>query len=244
MRHQFIGIGMLILAITIGCLTSSTAPNAFDAQGLSWLAAHRTEHLTGALLALTNLLTPVSIVLLALIAGLLAWWMSNDKRTACYVIGVVGFGSVFTQVLKHVFQRSRPETALQVIPETDFSFPSGHVTGMVALSTAIVVVIVRFMGKQVGLAAAFFGITLSLSTAFARVYLGDHWPTDVIAGALIGMGTAFTGLPALKMNRGKSCSGDSRPTTEHPQTLERKIRYGGHGLGYEPRPTLGAQNRS
>jgi undecaprenyl-diphosphatase len=72
-----------------------------------------------------------------------------------------------------------------LVTETDFSFPSGHVTGTVALvgATLVVVTFTRTRARVAALALAVFVVTLVAGT---RLYLGVHWLTDVVAGAIFG----------------------------------------------------------
>lgn len=95
--------------------------------------------------------------------------------------------------LKPLVARLRPfeiaDTMRQLLidPPSDFSFPSGHTTSSFAAATALAAA--RARG---GLAA----MILAAVIAFSRLYLYVHYPTDVIAGALIG---AFSGLAAYAL---------------------------------------------
>ncbi|GLU90859.1 phosphatase PAP2 family protein [Agromyces sp. NBRC 114283] len=86
------------------------------------------------------------------------------------------------QLLKHLFGRARPEDMLVT---SDFgSFPSGHVA-----NAATIAVVVGIIAPRVWVWA--LGVAYTLLMAFTRTYLGVHWLTDTIAGALVGVGVAL-----------------------------------------------------
>lgn len=105
----------------------------------------------------------------------------------------VAFGSAivsrffFTVIIRHFYHHLRPFLVLQnahllIAPDYEQSFPSGHTAFLFALSTAI-----YFYNKKAG--SVF--LILSALVGFARVFVGVHWPRDIIGGAILGIGTAF-----------------------------------------------------
>ncbi|HEY8530692.1 MAG TPA: phosphatase PAP2 family protein [Limnochorda sp.] len=108
------------------------------------------------------------------------------------MVAAVGGSHLVVQLLKHVVQRDRPYLVVEgsrgvVAPLLDHSFPSGHTTS--AASMAVVL-----SGAAPALAPAL--IALAALVAFSRMYLGHHYPSDVLAGALIG---ALSGVSALAL---------------------------------------------
>ena len=87
-------------------------------------------------------------------------------------------------IIKNLVQRPRPFvtfTDIQILIPTpsEFSFPSGHT----ASSFAAAAVFYRFLPKQLGIPA----VVLAGLIGFSRLYVGVHYPTDVLAGMLMGV---------------------------------------------------------
>jgi undecaprenyl-diphosphatase len=96
------------------------------------------------------------------------------------VAEVVSVGLV--QVLKHLVGRARPEDMLIL---SDFgSFPSGHVANAATIATALYVIFPRVW-------TALAGAAWVLLMAFSRTYLGAHWLSDTLGGAMIGAAAAL-----------------------------------------------------
>lgn len=123
------------------------------------------------------------------VAGLLATTKGRTRRAALRGVGAIAFASVSANLVgKNLFPRRRP--AAELLPEhrrlakrpTSSSFPSGHAASAAAFTTALAMEH-RGMGR---LAAPLAG-----AVAYSRVHTGVHWPTDVLAGAAIGVGAAY-----------------------------------------------------
>jgi len=109
------------------------------------------------------------------------------KRHALVIMGLAGaLGLIINVMVSHIYFRPRPFMVLrkgtftQLIPHSaDASFPSDHTTGSFGFAAAS-------WGKAPKWITITFTV-LAVLNAIARVYVGVHWPTDVIAGIIIGM---------------------------------------------------------
>ena len=90
------------------------------------------------------------------------------------------------ELAKHLVDRPRPPVALHLVAVRSSSFPSSHATAAFAVWGVIALVLAREW-RGVGRWALWVVAVLIASTvAFSRLYLGVHWPTDVVAGAALG----------------------------------------------------------
>ncbi len=114
---------------------------------------------------------------------------ARDRRQKAAVLGVASalIALGINQVIVHLWARPRPflfHPAILVMPgSTDPSFPSDHAAFAFALAACLVVV-----NRRLGILA----LLLAALIGFSRVFTGEHYPSDVLAGALIGAGVALT----------------------------------------------------
>lgn len=97
-------------------------------------------------------------------------------------------------ILKNIFARPRPyavnpEITLLIPPLSDFSFPSGHAGSSFAVAASL-----GFSGSGFFLPA----VILAVGISFSRMYLYVHYPTDVLAGALLGIFSAWLSAAVLR----------------------------------------------
>ena len=146
-----------------------------------------------------------------------AWWVKSvvyvlagawhDLRArtppfTALAIGVAfGLSSVASAAIKTLVDRARPELDPAIALPHSASFPSGHATTAFAAAVATAILVPRLRWPALLLAAL---------VALSRVYLGVHFPLDVLAGALLGSAVgAAVALPALRRRR--AGAGRSRP---------------------------------
>lgn len=130
--------------------------------------------------------------------------LSGRRGMALFVLASTLGGTLLSTLLKGAFSRPRPD----VIPHGDFvtsaSFPSGH-----AMMSAIVYLTLGVLLARLANARAqklyIMGAALFLSgiVGLSRVYLGVHWPTDVLAGWVAGAAWAMGGWMVAEMVWGK-----------------------------------------
>jgi membrane-associated phospholipid phosphatase len=104
----------------------------------------------------------------------------RQHRGAAYTLAAgVGGAAILNAVLKLSFQRVRPSLWIPIVHESSFSFPSGHAMASSALALTIMVLVwpTRWRWPAIVLGAAYIVLI-----GFTRVYLGVHYPSDVIGG--------------------------------------------------------------
>ena len=120
-------------------------------------------------------------------AIVLLFFKKYRKNGIVLIIGILIGALIGNLILKNAVARPRPSwidtsVALLISNPDDFSFPSGH-----TLSSAIAAVILTLSNKKFG----YFAIPLAVIMAFSRLYLFVHFPTDIFAGAVIGLVIGF-----------------------------------------------------
>jgi flagellin-like protein len=121
-----------------------------------------------------------SVLLIAFV--LMGFWLL-DRKSAIGIAFLMLFSSLLNYGLKQVFAMSRPPEQLHKIPESGYGLPSGHAQASGAFYTSASYA----SGRRWIFVIA--GIVISL-VSLSRVYLGVHYPGDVIAGAILGIALA------------------------------------------------------
>ena len=142
---------------------------------------------------------PAILIALVALSFLIPWSRNRDGRRSGAVLATAasGLALLIAQPISHAVDRLRPFAAhpahahLLISRSPDPSFPSDHATGAFALAVGLWLYDRTFGTIMLVLAALL---------SFARVYVGTHYPLDVVAGAALGAGVAF-GLYLLPHTR-------------------------------------------
>jgi undecaprenyl-diphosphatase len=201
-RNVYATFGILLLAgaaVAIGGTyafaefaghVQSGKTQQFDDAVLRWIGAHRPEVLEPLMLEITFLGTGSVVIVLVLVSGLFLWLSNHKYSTILLLIATTG-GILLNNLLKAGFGRPRPQVFDWGTHAVTWSFPSGH-----AMSAAIVYGTVAYLAarlqkrrwhRAVTMLAA---LIIILLIAVSRLYLGVHYPSDVLAGIIIGLAWA------------------------------------------------------
>jgi len=133
--------------------------------------------------------TVLTLVTILVVAYLL---VTRRLANAALVAGSVIGGAILTNLLKNAFARPRPELVDHLVAVHSMSFPSGHAMGSAATFLTLGALLARTERKKVvrGYIFAVAGV-LTLMVGFSRVFLGVHYPTDVLAGWTLGAAWAL-----------------------------------------------------
>jgi len=184
-RPLWIGAGLVAAGVllAIGIVVGiGDAPFGFDRMWQDFLAASRGPVLLSFSYAMNwlgggwfGVFAAPALITIALLVARRPW-------AAGYFVAAEIVSVAIVQILKHAVGRARPE---DIIVTSDFgSFPSGHVANAATIATALFVI---FPGVWVALA----GFVWTVAMAFSRTYLGAHWLSDTVGGAIIGAGAAL-----------------------------------------------------
>ncbi|MBH1967208.1 MAG: bifunctional DedA family/phosphatase PAP2 family protein [Pseudomonadales bacterium] len=109
--------------------------------------------------------------------------LTRQWRQAIFAGSTLLFTALANTATKQFFARVRPEVLSD--PLVSYSMPSGHASGAFALFLTLAVLAGRGQPPRLRLTWLLLGCLPALSIALSRVYLGAHWPTDVVAGAML-----------------------------------------------------------
>lgn len=197
--------GGLALFVIMAGLATTGEPLAFDREFVLSLRSDeiRTEPvgprwLTRAAIEITALAgTPILTLFTLVIGGYFA--AKRQYRTlALLLIAVIG-ETLLSSGLKDLFDRPRPDFVSHLVHASGNSFPSGHSTSAAAIYLIIAALIARETKQHIVRNYVFFvAVMLAVLVGASRVYLGVHYPTDVIGGLSFGAAWAAIVLIAAR----------------------------------------------
>lgn len=158
------------------------ALTVLDGQIAQSLHRHAAEPLTGWMRLVSLLHTPGATGLLALPLAAYFWQRKERGWLLLAAVCVPG-GMLLNELIKLVFQRSRPVFEQPLVTLTSYSFPSGHAAAATVLYGLIACYAMTRTRSIVARAAALLSaLALVAVVAFSRLYLGAHYLSDVLAG--------------------------------------------------------------
>ncbi|MFC4242180.1 phosphatase PAP2 family protein [Gryllotalpicola reticulitermitis] len=187
-RHPWItlmvGTGAALVILLWG-LASRGSRAGFDVD--LWLDAHHRPGVTLLALGLSKLFSPAPAVAMGFVFAVVVAILTKRAATGLAAGLVTGLSWASSDIVKLLVHRPRPDWGLLPhhvgVAEIDPSFPSGHVTFAAALTVTAVMLLRRFEWRVF---TAVVGLCVTVTVAFARLYVGAHYPSDVLAAALYG----------------------------------------------------------
>ena len=178
-------LGVLLPLLIVGVVAEDVlekARFAFETPLLLWIHAHASPALDQLAVGLSfiggvTIIAPVSALILLLL------WLKSRPLALFWAVSVAG-AAALNLVLKLIFNRARPELWPRLLTETDASFPSGHSMYSMAFVVALMLMLWRTPFRPLALV---LGVLFTLAVGLSRLYLGVHYPTDVLCGWLAGL---------------------------------------------------------
>jgi undecaprenyl-diphosphatase len=184
LRSLVIAIVILSIFFWIAHLVGQQRIAAFDNRITDAIRSISSNGLTKWMKGFTAIGSGIYIIcIIVIMTAVLA--VIGYRRELFFFIGVIGCSSLLNLALKTIFHRARPDIH-RIIDASGFSFPSGH--SMAAFT--LYGIMIYFLWKHIHniwirTCVIFLGIMIVLMIGTSRIYLGVHYPSDVIGGYLI-----------------------------------------------------------
>ena len=175
---------------------------AFDKTILLWIHSFANPTLDSIMRLVTRLNDPSTVVAIAIFVLGILLWKHYYSEAQIFTVNCLG-GVVLSYGLKSVFAKVRPNLWESVIKDPSFSYPSGHALGSTVLYGFIAYLIATHY-SQFSLLIYTVVVCLIGAIGLSRLYLGVHWPTDILGGYGIGFLWLTFCITMLKLKRIKS----------------------------------------
>jgi len=162
----------------------------FDDAVMHWLGSHRSSIVESVMLEVTSLGTGVVVGMVVLVAGMFLWLNKHKHSAVLLIVATLG-GIVLNNLLKIGFNRPRPQIFEWGTHTASSSFPSGHAMSSVIVYGTVAYLAARLQQRLASrvLTMMSAGLIIAL-VCVSRMYLGVHYPSDILAGIVIGLAWA------------------------------------------------------
>jgi len=146
---------------------------------------------------ISNSSNPEPQIVISLLVFIILYLMNNKLEAICCAFNICATG-LTNLILKNIVKRFRP-VGIHLIDAHGYSFPSGHAS----ISTAIAIVLIYFMfkrmkNKKTAYILSSLVIIYLILVAISRVYLGVHYPTDILGGWVIAVIWSYITISTYK----------------------------------------------
>lgn len=171
----------------------------FDTRILLAVRRLHTTLLDQAMMGITFIGDPSVLFVICVCMGV--WLYRHHRRSQATTLLISAVGAIALNVwLKYVFARTRPNLWEHIVDVGRYSFPSGHaMVSLVIYGLIGYILATRFPQQQKSI--FIFTLLLIFAIGFSRLYLGVHWPTDVLGGYAAGLVWLITCILSLRVWR-------------------------------------------
>lgn len=195
LRHASLLAAAASLTLLIGLMFSWPHLAQLDQGLLALVQEQRTPHLDNLMVLITRL-GDLRTQLIAALALCLMLLLARQWRALCLAIGATLGTALANTALKALFSRNRPDVLLE--PLSSYSFPSGHSSAAFAFFLLLGLLAGREQPPRWRLTWLLLAGLPAAAIALSRVYLGVHWPSDIIAGAVLAAGICALSLALVQ----------------------------------------------
>lgn len=189
-RIVFFILAFSVLFIYISRHVSGVDILTFDQTIITFVQSFISDQLTGLMVAV-SFLGSIKFITSSIIVLSILLLLNKKWALVFFLMGSSGIGALLNKLLKWYFKRERPDI-LPLIEESGYSFPSGHSMGSLIFYGSLAYIcihIVKSTNKKI-FSVTFFALII-LFIGISRIYLGVHYPTDVVGGFSIGISYLF-----------------------------------------------------
>lgn len=185
----FVGVA-LVAAAVFAWLSDAVGDHdgitAFDAPAAAWIATHRTLAEGQAGLVVANATGPAALLALTVLLSALLWWRGASRQALILASGVA-ISYVAGGLAKLAEHRPRPTAPINLTPEVEPSFPSGHVLVVSTLLGLLILLAWTRLSRAVRVAAVSTAVVAIAAVAVDRLVVGAHWITDVVGAITLSL---------------------------------------------------------
>lgn len=171
---------------------------AFDEAALRWIERYHSPFLNEAMLEITALGTGIVVIVIVCVSGLFLTLTRHKYSALLLLVATVG-GMFLDTVLKVRFDRPRPHVFTWGEEVSSASFPSGHAMSATIVYSTVAYLAARLQRRRwARWATLLLAALIIVLIATSRMYLGVHYPSDVLAGAIVGLAWAAFCMATLE----------------------------------------------
>lgn len=180
----FVVLGLFLGLAVSAAVAGSHLLLTWDEPIQRWVEAHRTDHLDDVFQAFSSLGATIPVMVIGTAIGLVTW--RRCQAVALAVLAATFSKPLIETALKMAVDRDRPDFH-RLVRGTGPSFPSGHVMAAMALWGVVPLVVSLYTRRRAVWWASVAVVSVIVAgIAASRVYLGVHWFSDVVGGAIAG----------------------------------------------------------